>query len=267
MNSTPTDTYATSLEHLLNRTDIWRGDSRLFLPQIAVDSGYADINESLVNGGWPTRSLVEVCQKGLQQQELNLFAPVLKTGMGYIVLLNPPSLPFCQALIQGGIDLERVIVVQIGNKADFLASFVELARTDSCEVLLAWQQHQSFTYTELRKCSLAANEGAALCVLFRPDSAQQQSSPAVLRISTEIRPTDMQIRIFKQKGVLQQRQAEPIKLPLPKAWLGLLPYHLLDQTLLDQTLLPGDSGASVAARKSATILSMKSGAHGKRGKR
>ena len=253
----PTDNHDTTLEQLLNRTDIWRGDSRLFLPKIALDSGYADINASLVNSGWPTRSLVEVCQKGFQQQELILFAPVLKAGTGYIVLLNPPTLPFCQALIQAGINLERIIVVQVGNKADFLASFVELARTESCEVLLAWQQHQSFTYTDLRKCSLAANEGAALCVLFRPDSAQLQSSPAVLRIATEIRPTDIQIRIFKQKGVLQQRQSEAIKLPLPKAWQGLLPYHLLDQTLLDQTLLPGHSGVATAKRESATAMPLK----------
>jgi cell division inhibitor SulA len=257
MNPTSTDNNDTALERLLNRTDIWRGDSRLFLPQIALDSGYADINASLVNNGWPTRSLVEVCQKGFQQQELILFAPVLAAGTGYIVLLNPPTLPFCQALIQAGINLERVIVVQVGNKADFLASFVELARTESCEVLLAWQQHQTFSYTELRKCSLATNEGAALCVLFRPDSAQLQSSPAVLRISTEIRPTDIQLKILKQKGVPQQRQSEPIKLLLPNAWQGLLPYHLLDQTSLDQTLLPGHSSAATAKRKSATVMPIK----------
>lgn len=85
MNHTSTDNNDTALELRLNRTDIWRGDSRLFLPQIALDSGYADINASLVNNGWPTRSLVEVCQKGFQQQELILFAPVLAAGTGYIV--------------------------------------------------------------------------------------------------------------------------------------------------------------------------------------
>jgi cell division inhibitor SulA len=259
MNPTSTDSYETRLEELLNRTDIWRGDSRILVPQIVVDSGYADINASLLNGGWPTRSLIEVCQKGLQQQELILFAPVLKTGTGYIVLLNPPSIPFCQALIQAGIDLERLIVIHVKSKADFLASFVELARTESCEALFAWQQHHAFSYTELRKCLLATSEGAALCVLFRPKSAQQQSSPAALRVSTEIKPSDLLVRIFKQKGILQQREATPITLPLPKAWQGFLPYHLLDQTTL-----AGSSRTSTTTRKSATIISMKHGARGKR---
>ena len=234
MNLTPPDiSDATSdirLEQLLKRSDIWRGNSRALVPQLTVDSGHAQINASLLNGGWPVRSLVEVCQRGLQHQEWMLFSPAMKAGSGYIVLLNPPALPFCQALIQAGIDLERVIIVQVVDKADFLASFVELARTESCEVLLAWQQKQAMSYTELRKCLLASNEGSGLCVLFRPESAQQQSSPASLRLLAEITPTAVQIKFFKQKGVLQQHQSEPIKLPLPTAWKGLLPYHLLDET-------------------------------------
>lgn len=254
MNPTSTETSDANLKQLLTRTDIWRGDSRVFVPQLTVDSGYADLNASLLNNGWPTRSLVEVCQRGLHQQEWLLFSPILKTGTGYIVLLNPPALPFCQALIQWGIDLERIIIVQVANKADFLASFVELARTESCEVLLAWQQHQTLSYTELRKCLLATNEGVGLCVLFRPESVQQQSSPATLRLLTEVASTQVQIKIFKQKGVLQQQQTQPIALPLPQVWKGLLPYHLLDQTTL-----PGHSGASPTKRKLATIVPIKRG--------
>ncbi|MES2674362.1 MAG: hypothetical protein V4660_08980 [Pseudomonadota bacterium] len=81
----------------------------------------------------------EIYQKGLQQQEWLSFAPILKAVTGYIVLLNPPALPFCQALTQAEIDLERVIILEVANKADFLASVVELARSESCEALLAWQ--------------------------------------------------------------------------------------------------------------------------------
>lgn len=254
MDLPPTNTSEANLKALFNRPDIWRGDSRAFVPQVTVDSGYIKLNNSLLNNGWPRRSLIEVCQKGLHQQEWFLFTPVLKASTGYIVLLNPPALPFCQALIQAGIDLERVIVVQVTNKADFLASFVELARTESCELLLAWQQHQTLSYTELRKCLLASGEGAGLCVLFRPESAQQQSSPAALRLLTEIGSADIHIRIFKQKGILQQHQLESITLPLPKSWQGFLPYHLLDQTPL-----AGQSGTQSAKRKSAIIVPMKRG--------
>lgn len=254
MDSTPSDTPDIGLEQLLNRNDLWRGGSRALGSQMSVDSGYANLNASLLNNGWPARTLIEVCQKGFQHLEWLLFAPVLKTTTRYVVLLNPPALPFCQALIQAGIDLERVIVVQVANKADFLASFVELARTESCELLLAWQAQQALSYTELRKCLLASNENAGLCVLFRPESAQQQSSPAALRLVSEIKPSDVAIHIFKQKGVLQQHQSTPIRLPIPKAWLGFLPYHLLDQTPL-----PGQSGTAQTKRKSASVIPLKRG--------
>lgn len=253
MNTTPTDTFDPNLEQLLNRNDIWRGDSRAFMPHLTVDSGHNNLNASLLNNGWPISSLIEVCQRGLHQQEWQLFSPVLKTGTGYIVLLNPPALPFCHALIQWGIDLDRILIVQVSNKADFLASFVELARSDSCEVLFAWQQQQMLSYTELRKCLLATNEGTGLCVFFRPESAQQQSSPATLRLLVETTPVEVQIKIFKQKGILQQ-QTQPIALHLPKLWQGFLPYHLLDQTLL-----PGHLGTSPTKRKSATIVPLKRG--------
>lgn len=245
--NSPTD-LEVNLEQLLNRSDIWRGDLYRPAPQIALDSGYADINTALLNGGWPRSSLIEVCQKGFQQQEWLLFLAALTTARGYIVLLNPPEISFCQAFIQAGIDLERIVIVDTATKADFLASFAELARTQACEILFAWQQHQTFSYTELRKCLLAANEGAGLCVLFRPESAQQQSSPAILRLSTQITSTHIELRIFKQKGILQQR-SQPISLPLSDALKGFLPY-----SLLDQTVLPGNSGAATSKRKPAIIM-------------
>lgn len=269
MNHTPTDSDASpegsfddssekssdpSLEQLLNRADIWRGDVRILAPQIALDTGYPELNAALLNDGWPRRSLVEVCQKGFNPQEWLLLSPALKAADGYVVLLNPPVMPFCQALIQAGLDLDQIIIVQVSNKADFLASFVELARSESCAVLLAWQQQHNLSYTELRKCFLATNEGAALCVMFRPEHAQQQSSPASLRLLSEITANDIQLRIFKQKGVLQQSLSQAIKLPVPALWKALLPYHLLDQALL-----PGKSDTSKAGRKSASILPLRRG--------
>ena len=245
----PTEPPDINLEQLLNRPDIWRGDSRAFVPRVSVDSGFPALNEALLNKGWPTQTLIEICQKGLAQQEWLLFSGVLTKTTAYIVLLNPPAMPFCQALIQAGVDLDRVVVVEVSNKADFLASFIELARTESCELLLAWQPQQLLSYTELRKCLLATNESSRLCVLFRPEHAQQETSPASLRLIIEIASAELRLSIFKQKGVLQS--SGTITLPIPKAWKGFLPYHLLDKSL------PGHS--SPAKRKSGSVIPLKRG--------
>jgi len=217
------------LEQLLSRRDIWRGPSqRLAMPPITRDTGHIILNMNLLGGGWPSGNLVEVCQQGFVQSEWLLLTPTLLNTRGFVVLLNPPCVPFAQALIKAGIDLERLLVVESGNKADFLFSFIELTRTDACEVVLAWQPKQSLSYTELRKCQLAATEGQGLYVLFRPAAVAEQSSPAGLRLAITLQAQDLQVRIFKQKGELG-RVTQPVLLPLPHNWQGFAAHHQLNQ--------------------------------------
>ncbi len=225
-----------TLEQLLQRGDIWRGQSQRFTPKTAMDTGYSALNSGLLAKGWPFSSLIEICQQNLSNSEWLLLTPaLLKTSGGYIVLLNPPAMPFCQALIQVGMDLERLLIVQTTTKADFLASFFELVRADACDAVLAWQPKQALSYTELRKCLLATADGAGLYFLFRPASSQQQNSPAVLRLLTQLTATDLHITILKEKGSLQNQQQHPIAITLPRFWHGLLPHRLLEQPVLPDT--------------------------------
>ena len=210
-----------SLAELLRRNDIWRGQSQRFSRQSALDTGYSALNAALLNQGWPLKSLIEVCQASLGNGEWQLLWPLLRQlAGGYVVLLNPPCLPFAQSLMQAGVDLDRLLVVNTSRKADFLASFIELSRSSACEVLLAWQPQQALSYTELRKCLLATAEGSGVYFLWRPVSARQQSSPASLRLGLEIKAQALHIHIFKQRGLLQQQPEHAISLPLPDAWQG-----------------------------------------------
>lgn len=217
-----------SLESLLCRGDIWRGHAHQAPPRVVVDTGFTALNERLVGGGWPVASLLEVCQPRMCHNEWQLFMPaVISSQRGLVVLLNPPASPFAQALLQAGVDLERLLVVEAKSKADFLASFIELARSDACDAVMAWQPPQSLSYTELRKCALATQEGRGIYILFRPDTVRDQSSPAVLRVYLNIEVDQLELQIFKQKGELLVNRS-PISLPLPAAWKGLLPHHALD---------------------------------------
>jgi protein ImuA len=166
---------------------------------------------------------------GSSQAEWLLLSPaLLAVGKGLVVLLNPPYQPFAQALIQQGMNLERLLVVETLNKADFLASFIELTRSHACDAVLAWQPKQALNYTELRKCLLAASDGSGVYWVFRPGAAQQHSSPAALRIAIMLQERALQVTVFKQKGALKSL-SPPILLPLPESWKGLLPHHQLDQ--------------------------------------
>lgn len=227
-----------TLEQVLRRGDVWRGQSQRFVPHAALDTGYQELNKRLLNKGWPLASLLEIGQPcalsntGLAAQaEWLLFAPAIRQiKEGYTVLLNPPALPFAPGLIQAGIDLDRLLIVEAEKKTDFLASFTELARAEICTTLMAWQPKQNLNYTELRKCQLACADGKGLYLLFRPLSAQQQSSPAALRLRANLSADFLEIHIFKQKGSLHQVEKSPTQLPLPHSWLPTTPHAHLYRT-------------------------------------
>jgi protein ImuA len=221
-----------ALEQLLRRSDVWRGQSQKLALQAALDTGHDILNAALLHKGWPLANLVEVCQANIEgQSEWLLMAPALRQlTSGYTVLLNPPAMPFAAGLIQLGLDLNRLLIVQTSNKNDFLTSFVELARTEICAALLAWQPKQNLSYTELRKCLLAAADHQGLTLLFRPASVQKQSSPAVLRIMARLSDQTLALHIFKQKGWLGAAAAQTLHLPLPETWMPAAPYAQLDQT-------------------------------------
>jgi protein ImuA len=217
-----------TLEQLLRRQDIWRGYAQRVTPSLALPTGFEDLDAVLLNQGWPLGSLIEICQQGSTQADWCLLLQALLNSQGLIVLLNPPELPFAQGLIQRGMDLERLVIVQCDGRANFLHSFVELCRSGACDAVLAWQPKQALTYTHLRKCLLAADEAQGLYVLFRSVSAQQQNSPAALRLVLDMHASELHVTIFKQRGMLQKQDCV-LKLPLPQAWQPQLPHRLLIQ--------------------------------------
>lgn len=230
MNSLLPPDLKPKLAQLLRREDIWQGKERNVVVQAGLDTGYPDLNNALNNKGWPLRQLVEICLNGAMQGEWLLLHHVLVNQIkGLVVLLNPPVMPFSQALIQAGFDLDRVLVVQAETKADFLSSFVEITRSVDCGALIGWQPTTPLSYTDLRKCLLAAQAGQGFYVICRSMSVRDQSSPAGLRLTMQLAENHFSISIFKQKGQLTPI-IEAIHLPVPGFWNGLVPHYQLDKS-------------------------------------
>jgi protein ImuA len=190
------------LGHLFDRGDIWVGQAKRSAIRSTVSSGNASLDEAL-SGGWPLGSLVEICQHTTVSAEWTLFAAAMSQQSRPVFLLNPPMVPFSAAIVDLGIDLNQVYVLRTTNKASFVNAFVELARASQCGALLAWQPEEPLTYTELRKFALACAEGRGLYSLFRPISAQQESSPAALRVAASVHRSALRLSIFKQRGMLE----------------------------------------------------------------
>lgn len=233
-NKKPSASVKPSLESLLRRGDVWRGHSQTFVASRSLDTGFTPLNAALLNQGWPEGCLVELGQPNFAASWV-LFAepaklvsgasPTEDAPQGIIALLNPPAMPYAVGLLQLGIPLERLLVVSAEEKSDFIACFVELARSPACAMVLSWQPKKKLSYTELRKCQLATHEQAGLYVLFRHHSAFSQSSPAALRIQMRMQEQSLKLEFVKQKGKLQSSE---VVLDLPATWFDLPDYKNLN---------------------------------------
>lgn len=232
LHTHPTDDTSPDLQQLLcRRNDVWRGMAQSQDAKPSVSTGHDVLDATLLNSGWPKHSLIEVCQ-GCGHAEWQLLRPLLaQTTTGHVALINPPTRPFPPALIQMGIDLDRLIIVEASQKADWMMAVLQLARTEAFTVVIGWQPKQGLSYTELRKCQLASMESQGLLFLFRPDSVLQQSSPAALRISVGVETDHLGVTVVKQRGLLAAATAR-VQLPLPRVWLGGFLYHKLNQPVL-----------------------------------
>lgn len=267
-----------SLDELLRRNDVWRGHSQVFVPQASIDTGHPTLNSALIHKGWPEACLVELGQsnaagtwllfshaaRSVSGMDLGLgLAPGsdVRSGFsgaaskpdegGVIVLLNPPAAPYAVGLLRLGIPLERVWIITPQNKADFIACFVELARSPACRMLMSWQPKQRLSYTELRKCQLATHERAGLYVLFRHESALTQSSPAALRIRVVVSEQHLELEFLKQKGKVPNAK---VLLSLPDYWFSSGPYKSLDQS--DLSHANNKLSSLRAAARSASVIEL-----------
>ncbi len=236
------------LEALLRRKDVWRGYSQAFVAQKGLDTGFDTLNNILLHKGWPEACLIELGQASFSATWF-LMANVVKTLLeergGVIAVLNPPATPYVNGLLRMGVPTRQLIVVNPKSKCDFVACFVELSRSQACNMLMAWQPKQKLSYSELRKCQLATNEQSGVYCLFRHSSALSQTSPASLRIELCLRARNLALKFVKQRGCLPGKELE---LALPSGWFIEKGYTELNE-LDGQRLTSWEEGKPLHAKR------------------
>lgn len=206
------------LQQLLQRGDVWRGQSILRARQPHWSSGYPSLDAILTCRGWPLGQLIETCQPDTPYAEWLLWGPTIAhcSQQGWVtVLLNPPTTPLLLGLQSLQIDPTTIWLVEAEHRRDFVPTLAELLSTSYVGAVFAWEPYQALSYSELRKLQLAQLQTQHLCCLFRSQRQRLQSSPAALRIALQLKTAHLSIHIFKQKGSVHQASA---KLPLPAEW-------------------------------------------------
>jgi protein ImuA len=169
--------------------DVWHAHalSGTALPVLAT--GEAALDAQLPGGGWPIGALTEILQPPGVHSEWRLLLPALaRCGQGPVVLVGAPHPPFAPALAAQGLAAQRLVWVSTPAAAARLWACEQALRCAEVNAVLAWlPQARS---DQLRRLQMAAAEYSKLLFVMRPAAAQDDASPAALRLHLQPHTAD-----------------------------------------------------------------------------
>lgn len=193
-----------TLSQVLDRADVWRGDTLARAPLPGVPTGFAELDCELPGGGWPRGGLTEILPAHRGIGELSLLLPALARlstdELSWLVCVAPPHPLHAPALQAGGIALSRLLVASAPGRDAVWACERSLA-ADGVGAVVAWLPEVQAT--SLRRLQLAAERSRTLLFVFRPAACASQSSPAPLRLLLDGEGERLSVRLLKRRGGAQ----------------------------------------------------------------
>ena len=177
-----------------------------------MPSGHSRLDARLPGKGWPLGAITELIARKPGLGEFSLLFPTLaeigQRGQ-WLILVDPPWIPYPASLHGHGLRLERLLLVRTHSEKESLWACEQALRGHRGGAVLAWPEHISFTH--LRRLQLAAHEHGNLAFLFRPEHAARTASPAALRLQLEAGSQQgTRISVLKCRG---GRSTEPTWIP------------------------------------------------------
>ena len=207
----------------LDLPHVWRARELARTSVAALPTGFAALDAQLPGGGWPAAGLVELLQaldaaQGAQHDFhllLPALAALLAQRQGPLVLVGAPQLaalhqpgslpvlePFGPALAARGVPGGRLLRVQAATPSALLWACEQALRCAEVLAVLAWLPRAQAD--ALRRLHVGALEHGKPLWVFRPASAQQQSSAAPLRLLLSGALVDgvdlLQVQVLKRRG-------------------------------------------------------------------
>lgn len=171
---------------------LWRGHQHKSATGAVLPTGFAELDEALPGGGWPGCGIVEVNVVSWGQGELSLFLPLMRRlnaksqqAAGMLVWVAPPYMPYAPALLQAGISLSHLWVLDAKISAKDQLWAVEKCLRQPGALILFWPSRIS--HKAVQRLRLAAINAGALGVMFCSRSSGQVSDhlPVDLRLKVQ----------------------------------------------------------------------------------
>ncbi len=177
-----------SLAELLSRhpAHLWVGARGRFVgPRLATSHASLDAH---LEGGWPRGTLIELLADGPGLSRFSLILPALATLTREgrtLAWLHAGTPPYAPALLQAGVDLSRVLVLDSTQQRERLWAAEHCLQSGGALVM---EESRRIADAQLRRLKLAAADSDAVLFLLRPSAAAAFPSPAALRIQLSARP-------------------------------------------------------------------------------
>ena len=200
---------SSSLIHALPAlADVWRAGELGGASLQTLATGFAALDRVLPGGGWPQGALTELLQAQSGLHEWGLLLPALATAQAaapgqLMVLVGAPCRPFGPALGARQLNMQRLLCVQAqkGDAPALLWATREALQCADVAAVLAWLPDARGAH--LRRLQIAAQAHGKLLFVFRPLRAQNESSPAPLRLLLQGTAADagnLLVNVFKRRG-------------------------------------------------------------------
>ncbi|NIM71180.1 MAG: translesion DNA synthesis-associated protein ImuA [Xanthomonadales bacterium] len=210
--------------------DLWRGH-QVMHDVAALPTGQPALDRRLPGHGWPMGALTELLPQVPGSGEFSLLFPALArltAQARWVVLVDPPWVPYPPALHGNGVDLAHLLLVRTSSAAESLWACEQALHGLQGGAVLAWPDQPSFT--RLRRLQLAARSTHAAVFLFRPPEAAAIASPAELRLRLVASGDGSHVTVLKCRGArpagqIPIRRTPPAPTMLHRADAATPPTH------------------------------------------
>lgn len=190
-----------TVEALLKHPALWKG-RQTHEKRETFATGHTALDLALPSGGWPVGALTELMVAHEGVGEFTLLLPALAAltqQQQWIALVAPPYIPYAPALVNAGIALERLLIINCDDHKDAYWTTEQLLRSAVFSSVVLWSEKVSDERRQ-RRLQLAAEQGKAWAVCYRPHRAARTSSPAGLRIVLQSSHQQVKANIIKNRG-------------------------------------------------------------------
>lgn len=225
-----------ALESLLkSQPTLWRGRDR-YTDNNAIPTGFSSLDCALPARGWCVGGVTELLLEQQAIGELSLLLPALQKIINpeninhsqWAAFINPPHVPYAPALINAGIDLDKLLIINSGDDTNTLWATEQVLRTGLFGAVVSWVQRSSTQ--QQRRLQLAAESGNTWATVYRPLSARDEHSPVSARICLSTHRQQLQLDIIKVRAGSPQTvrinsdefdASQGAEWPIPRASIAL----------------------------------------------